>query len=108
MNKIRQTYLNEKFKNVDEETKKIFILAEDICRREYEKAFNLNLDLSIGHPQNLISFSNKKERKQQLNKIISFWEDLKERYFKNCSEPLASAVAYFCDIQEIGMMKLMS
>ena len=93
---------------MNDETKTIYKVAVEICRREYEKAFNLNLDLSIGHPQNLISFSNKKERKQQLNKIISFWEDLKERYFKNCSEPLASAVAYFCDIQEIGMMKLMS
>ena len=107
MNSVRQEILNKNMSDLDQETKDIFLLAESICRREFEKKFDLNLDLPIGHPRNIMMYSNIKERNQHLYKVINFWEDLKDKYFGKCSDSLASAVAYFCDRQCIGFYQLL-
>ena len=102
MNSNRNSILDEILVGMNDETKTIYKVAEEICRREYEKAFKLNLDLPIGHPQNLIPFS-----KEHIYDIILFWESLKNKYFKKCRDPLASAIAYFCDTQTTGMYILL-
>ena len=51
MNVICQKILEDKMEGFGEETKKIYRIAECICRTEFEKAFNFNLDLPFGHPK---------------------------------------------------------
>ena len=64
MNAIRKSILEQKLTNADKTTKNNYIKAEEICRKEFEKAFNLNLNLPLGHPKNLIQFSSEQERKE--------------------------------------------
>ena len=45
MNLTRKVVLEKILSGLDAETRPIFTLAESICRREYEKAFILNLVL---------------------------------------------------------------
>ena len=107
MNAIRQKTLEENLERLDEETKNIYRIAELICRREFEKEFNFNLDLPLGHPKKLIISRNEKEFKEKMYAIISFWESLKEKYFAKVEDPLASAIALFCDFHEVGTYKLL-
>ena len=102
MNVVRQKMFEEIIKGLDEETKKNYRIAELICRREYEKAFDLDLNLPLGHPKNLFPITNK-----TLLKRIDFWDSLKEKHFAKVEDPLASVVAFFCDMQVIGMIKLL-
>ena len=102
MNSVRQKIIEEKIEGLDEETKNIYRIAELICRREYEKAFDLDLNLPLGHPNNLITFTDK-----ILLKKIDVWESLKEKYFDKVEDPLASAVSYFCDMQATGIINLL-
>lgn len=107
MDLIRERVFEKRFSGLDEETKKIYMIAEKICRREYEKKFNFDLNKQFGHPQNLVRFSTDDERKQQLIKIMQFWEDTKEKYLIKCSDPLASVIAYLCEIQLTGIYSLL-
>ena len=72
MNKIREQILEEKLIGMEEETKKVYRIAECICRKEFEKAFNLNLDLPYGHPKNLIGIPTKRNIHNPLFDIIFF------------------------------------
>ena len=70
---LRKEAMKKLLENVDNETKRLYTLAEKICRKEYEKVFNYNLDLPIGHPQNRIYFSSSEELKKSLLDDITFW-----------------------------------
>ena len=103
MNAIRQKILEDKMESFDEDTKKIYRIAECICRTEFERAFNFNLDLPFGHPKNLICHANT----EKLWNIVSFWTSLKDKYEEGkCGEPLKSAIIFFSDIQASGMLKV--
>ena len=105
MNAIRQKKFEENLEGLDEETKNIYRIAELICRREFEKEFNFNLDLPLGHPQNLIPIINKNDNRKVLLDVLSFWMSIKDKYLAKLEDPLASAIAYFCDIHVTGMYK---
>ncbi len=107
MTSLRKHAMRKLMEDVDGETKRLYIVAEKICRKEYERAFQYDLDLPIGHRQNRIYFSSSEERNKHLLDFISFWENLKEKYFEKCNDPLASAVAYFCDVHATGMWTLL-
>ena len=99
---MRLKMFDEKIEGLDEETKNIYRIAELICRREYEKSFDLDLDLALGNPKNLMPFCYK-----DLRKTISFWESLKEKYLAKVEDPLASVIAFLCDVQTSGIYKLL-
>ena len=54
MNSIRQKILEKKLEHMDEKNKKIYRLAERRCRKEYEKKYDLDLNLPLGHPKNKV------------------------------------------------------
>ena len=100
MNSIRQKILEKKLEHMDEKNKKIYRLAERICRKEYEKKYDLDLNLPLGHPKNKVSIT-------QLWDIVSFWVSLNGKYQNRGETPLTNAIMYFCDIHASGMMKIM-
>ena len=106
MNKIRNNILNKQLEHMDEETKRIYKIAESICRKEYEKAFNFDLDLPIGHPKNSIGIEANNPHKP-LMEIIEFWMALKKKYEGKCNDALSRPIAYFCDVHISRLLNTM-
>ena len=92
-----QKILEKKLEGADDETKKLYFTAERICRREYERKFNVDCNLPIGHPKIFMRAS-----KNNLIELMDFWESVKERYFEKCNTPLSDIIALFCDVHCVG------
>ena len=116
--KEREVVMNTLLTGADEKTKSHYMMAEVICRKEYERKFNLDLNLPYGHPKNLITGETSKELKSRILEIIDFWNGLKEKYEeklldKNMKshpkmnmENLLDAMFLFCDNHTTQMHKL--
>ena len=116
--KEREVVINNLLSGADDKTKNHCKLAELICRREYEKTFNLDLDLHYGHHKNMIVGKSPKDLKLRLREVINFWNVLKEKYEeklldKNMKshpkmnmENLLDAIFLFCDNHTTQMHKL--
>lgn len=109
MNAMRKSTLEQKLTNADKTTKNNYIKAEEMCRKEFQKAFNFNLNLPLGHPKNLIQFSSEHEKKEQRKNIIKFWQTLKDRHIHNIFKKkyLHFEIIVWCDMQIAGMTKLL-
>ena len=94
----RQKNLEYKLSGMNENSKNINVIAENICRRLYEKAFNLNLDLPYGHPHNMIQYKDEEELKKYLMDEIEFWMSLRDKY-KVKQEHLYIAIVSWADQQ---------
>ena len=62
--------------------KQSYIIAEQICRRAYEKEFNLDLSLPIGHIKNAI-VGTPEEVIKRLTNEIKFWDELCSKFVKH-------------------------
>ena len=96
-----QRILAQKTKDMDEDSKKTYFLAEKICRREYEKKFSLNLNLPVGHPKNFMALS-----LENLFELLTFWDGIKDKYIASSSEKLALAIANICEHQTTAIFNL--
>ena len=103
MKALRRKILEQKLDGMDEKHKRIYRIAERICRKEYEKAFDLDLDLPFGHPKNKIGIRDGSE----LWKLVAFWIDLKQKYEDRDQTPLSIAMVFFCDLHAGGIIKIM-
>ena len=63
---------------------KWFVIAESICRREYEKRFNCDIDKGIGP---VIMFDNMNDHINHMKEIINFWNELGCKYDKHFNMP---------------------
>jgi len=99
MESVHQLMLKKKLDetDMDEQNKKYYLMAEAICRREYEKAFDFDLNLPIGHPKNRMC-------RDELPAAIKFWVALGDKY--NGTNPLHEAIFFLCTIQSTGMYEL--
>ena len=105
---IREAALAQITYGMPEKQKKQYHIAEQIVRREYEKAFNYNLDLPIGNHQNLIKFTSVEELQEDISKKIDFWRSLKDRYINDEKNTLKEAIIHFCNLQINGMITFLS
>ena len=105
---IREAALAQITYGMPEKQKKQYHIAEQIIRREYEKAFNYNLDLPVGHHQNSIKFTSVEELQEDIFKKIDFWKSLKYRYINDKKNTLKEAIIHFCNLQINGMIKFLS
>ena len=96
-------------------TEQHYITAERICRREFEKRFDLDLTLPIGHPKNIL-FGTNEQLIEALTEQMKFWKELSSRYVKSSSNnleellntkthPLKEAVFFICEVQIGGCLK---
>ena len=79
-----------------------YIMAENICRREYEKTFNFDLSLPQGHQQNVI-FGTAEEMKTNTMSILNFWDELSNKHLSLLTiddifkaHPLKQAIYFLC------------
>ena len=84
-------------------TEEHYILAEKICRREYEKRFNFDFSLPKGHIQNIIFGKTQEEMKNKIIDIIKFWDELSNKYIPLVSidnviktHPVKQAIYFIC------------
>ena len=94
----RQKILEYKLKGINEYSKDVNIMAERICRRLYEKAFNLDLDLPYGHQQNMFYYKSENEFKKHMMDEIEFWMTIRDKY-KVKQEHLYIAIVSWADQQ---------
>lgn len=79
-----------------------FSIADNICKREYEKKFGFDLNLPIGHPQNRIASI-------ELTNILEFWTELKEKNLAVKHKTiLHKMITRICDLQINGIIKIIS
>ena len=102
----RQKILEYKLSGMNENSKNINVIAELICRRLYEKAFNINLDLPYGHPHNMIQYKDEEELKKYVMDEIEFWMSLRDKY-KVKQEHLYIAIVSWADQQIEARIKLL-
>ena len=105
---LREAALAQITYGMSEQKKKQYHIAEQIVRREYEKAFNYNLDLSIGHKQNMIKFTSVEELQEDIKTKIKFWMSLRDRYINDKKHPLKEAIVYFSNVQVNGMINILT
>ena len=103
----RQKILEYKLKGINKYSKDVNIMAERICRRLYEKAFNLDLDLPYGHPQNMFYYKNEDELRKHMMDEIHFWITLRDKY-KDKQEHLSIAIASWADQQTAGRISVLA
>ena len=77
-----------------------FSVADKICKHEFEKAFNFDLSLPVGHPKNRINVNN-------LQNILFFWVQFKEKIIKSKKRNiLHKETEKICDKQITGILSL--